>query len=185
MYPTLCCVVVLAAAQDTCPTEWFTSQFTIVSDRVVDATLGESLLDDRSGSFFREVLRFTETEIAQEMQTARQFISTTFGLTFPALDANGEARFENAVLSYYRFPFRQTVTLNRWIATGNTRSRCFNLSNGGIRVTFTGDQPLYGIYGGVNGLNASINSNILYGYYSIDACPQQPILIQYQSGIPG
>ena len=42
MYSTLCCVVVLAAAQDTCPTEWFTSQFTIVSDRVVDATLGES-----------------------------------------------------------------------------------------------------------------------------------------------
>lgn len=185
MYSTLCCVVVLAAAQDTCPTQWFTSQFTIVSDRVVDATLGDSLLDDRNGSFFREVLMFTETEIAQEMQTAREFISTTFGLTFPALDANGEARFENAVLSYYRFPFRQTVTLNRWIATGDTQSRCFNLFNGGIRVTFTGDQPLYGTYGGVNGLNASINSNILYGYYSIDACPQQPILIQYQSQIPG
>ena len=42
------------------------------------------------------------------------------GADLCALDANGEARFENAVLSYYRFPFRQTVTLNRWIATGNT-----------------------------------------------------------------
>ena len=55
------------------------------------------------------------------MQTARGFISTRFGLTFPALDANGEAHFENAVLSYYRFPFRQTVTLNRWIATGQIK----------------------------------------------------------------
>ena len=55
------------------------------------------------------------------MQTAREFISTRFGLTFPALDANQEPHFENPVLSYYRFPFRQTVTLNRWIATGQIK----------------------------------------------------------------
>ena len=59
MYSTLCCVVVLAAAQDTCSTQWFTSQITTLSDQVVDATLGESLLDDRNRSFFSEVLKFT------------------------------------------------------------------------------------------------------------------------------
>ena len=31
------------------------------------------------------------------------------------MDANREARFEN-VLSFYRFPFHQTVTLNHWLA---------------------------------------------------------------------
>ena len=31
----------------------------LLSDQVVDATLGESLLDDRNRSFFREVLKFT------------------------------------------------------------------------------------------------------------------------------
>ena len=30
-----------------------------------------------------------------------------------------------------------------------------------------------------------MGEDILWGYYSINACPQQPILIQYESTVPG
>lgn len=175
----------LAAAQNDCPSEWLTAQFSIVSDRVLSASLGTNLLNDPTGSYFRDFLRFSESQIALEIETFREFFNVSFGLPFPELDMNGEARFENAILSYFRVPFSQTITVNTWITTGNVRNRCFNAFNGGVRVTFTGDQLLRGTYGGPTGINVTAGDDLIYGYYRIDARPQQPILIQYQSNTPG
>ena len=36
------------------------------------------------------------------------------------------------------------VTAKNWIQNGNTYSRCYQMYNGGIRVTFPDDQTLYG-----------------------------------------
>ena len=40
-------------------------------------------------------------QLASEVQTARDYFNTRFGLNFPELDANGRAQFENATMSYF------------------------------------------------------------------------------------
>ena len=187
MYTVLCSMFALSTAQNTCPTSWFTAEFTIVSDRVISAATGEGLIDDPNGTYFREVLGFSESRIAAELRTVRNHFNTTFGLDFPDLDKNGEAHFESATMSYFRVPFTHFVTNNRWIANGNTRSRCIDTLNGGLRVTFAAGstQVLRGTYGGDAGLTVTRGEDLLWGYYSINACPQQPILIQYESTVPG
>ena len=185
MYSLFASVFVLAASQSTCPTDWFTAEFTIVADRVLPIAQGESLLDDRNGSYFTEVLGFSASRIASEVEAARAHFNTRFGLQFPELDENNEAHFQNATLSYFRVPFAHFVSVNRWIATGNTRTRCINAFNGGLRVQFAGSQIVHGTYGGVSGRTVLQNEDVVYGYYSINACPQQPILIQYESNYPG
>ena len=132
MYSVFASVFVLAASQSTCPTDWFTAEFTIVTDRVLNAADGEAVLEDRSGSYFTEVLGFSASRIAAEVEAAQAHFNTRFGLQFPELDENNEARFQNATLSYFRVPFAHFVSVNRWIATGNTRSWCIDAFNGGL-----------------------------------------------------
>ena len=64
---------------------------------------------------------------------------------------------------------------------GNTRSRCIQAFNGGLQVTFTDTQILSGTYGGATGRTIPVGESLLYVYYRVDACPQQPILIRYES----
>ena len=64
---------------------------------------------------------------------------------------------------------------------GNTRSRCIQAFNGGLQVTFTDTQILSGTYGGATGRTIPVGESLLYGYYRVDACPQRPILIRYES----
>ena len=181
MYSVLCSMFVLAAPQDTCPTEWFTAEFTVVNNQLVDASAGAGQLADTNGSFFRNVLGFTASQLAAEVQRTRDYFNTRFGLNFPELDASGQAQFENATLSYFQIPFTHYVTINRWIVTGDTRSRCIEAFNGGLQVTFSATQILRGTYGGTTGRTIPAGESLLYGYYRIDTCPQQPLLIQYES----
>ena len=48
-----------------------------------------------------------------------------------------------------------------------------------LAVTFTGDQILYGSYGGTEGKPAGIGTMLLNGVFSIDSCQQSPIIIHY------
>ena len=77
MYPLLASVFVLAASQSTCPSDWL-----IVADRVLSAAGGEALLDDRNGSYFTKVLGFSASRIATEVEAARAYFNTRFGLQF-------------------------------------------------------------------------------------------------------
>ena len=156
-----------------------------MADRVLPIADGEALLDDRSGSYFTEVLGFSASRIASEVEAARAHFNTRFGLQFPELDEGNEAHFQNATLSYFRVPFTHYVTVNRWIANGKTRSRCIDAFNGGLRVQFSGPQTVRGTYGGAAGRTVFPREDLVYGYYSINACPQQPVLIQYESNYPG
>ena len=85
-----------------------------------------------------------------------------FGLNFPELDANGQARFENANMSYFQVPFTHYVTVNHWIVTGNTRSRCIEDFNGGLQVIFSDTQILRGTYGGVTGSTIPAGESLLH-----------------------
>ena len=180
MCTVLSSVFVLAAAQNTCPTDWFTAEFTIVNNQLLNASLVAGQIADTNGSYFRNVLGFTAAELASEVQRTRDYFNTRFGLNFPELDTNGQAQFENATLSFFQLPFIHYVTVNRWIVNGNTRSRCIEAFNGGLQVTFSDTQILRGTYGGETGRTISAGDSLVTGYYRVDACPQQPILIRYE-----
>ena len=58
------------------------------------------------------------------------------------------------------------------------------MSFGGIRVTFTGNQTLYGSYGGADGKPASITDSLYAGAFKIDVCEQSPVIILYRTATP-
>ena len=182
----LTCAVFVAllaiAAAQTCPSPWFDAHFVVLAD--VTPTTREF---DPNLTFFREVLRFTEQEIEQQTQNAIQFYNTTFGLDFSQSQPNaqGERFYQNATFFPARTPLALSVSLSRWILNGNTRSRCFNFIEGGYWVYFTaGPQMLHGSYGGEQGTLITSPAELHFGFYSIDACAQQPIVMQYQSRTP-
>ena len=180
------CAVFLAllgiAAAQTCPSPWFDAHFVVLADAVITTRALDTNL-----TYFREVLRFTEQEIEQHTQNAIQFFNTTYGLDFSQSQPNaqGERFYQNATFFPARLPLTVTVSSNRWILTGDTRSRCVDFLEGGYWVYFTaGPQMLHGTYGGEQGSLITAPGEVRYGFYHINACPQQPIVMQYQSLTP-
>ena len=168
-----------------CPVEWFTAEFSLIADRTVPATTREAQFDTNL-TFFRDVLKFTPAEIESATQNAIEFFISRYGLDFSTsqLDALGQRHFQNATMFPLQAPVPFIATYNRWLATGSTKSECFRTTLGGYTVFFTGEQMLHGSYGGENGLPAVRLDSIAYNYYSIELCPQQPLVIQLQSTIP-
>ena len=145
---------------------------------------------DSELSYFRETLRFSEEEIEQATQDAIDFYNERYGLDFSGPpDERNVRQFENSTL----VPFRVAneveffVTYNRWIVSGNTRSRCFRMFEGGYFVGSTEpkQQMLHGTYGGEQGIPVTYpDDSIIWGYYSIETCPQEPLVIQWNHQTP-
>ena len=76
------------------------------------------------------------------------------------------------------------VNENFWIRTGNTHSSCYQIRDGGLRVTFLADQMLHGSYGGTEGKPVGPSEILFYGFFNIDVCQQSPVIIQYQTSVP-
>ena len=175
--------MVYSASTQSCS---FDAAFTIIDDRVEPASRVNEFPDPQM-SFFRDVLRFTEAETQQVVEAAIQHFNTQFGLDFSNIEPNdANQRFlGNARLQSIMAPFNFTVIANRWIVTGNRRSRCFQLRSGQLRVDFNDTTMLHGLYGGVDGRQVNAGDRLVYGYHAIfDTCPQQPILIQTRTDIP-
>ena len=176
-------ILVHGASTQTCS---FDAAFTIIGDQVVPASrLNE--FPDPEMSFFRGILRFTEGETQQVVEAAIQHYNTQFGLDFSNIQpTNANQRFlGNATFQSIMAPFNFTAITNRWLLTGNRRSRCFEVASGQLQVTFNDTTMLHGLYGGVDGRQVNAGDFLVYGYLAIfDACPQQPILIQTQTDIP-
>ena len=184
-------LVITSAAAQSCPANQIASDAQIVQygERVVSAsTFGLAAAgSDTNLTFFREVLEFSDDEIQQETQNALQFFSERFGLEFSLTQANelGQRFFQNATLQPVRRPNQINAILNRWILTGNTRSKCFRSDIGGFLVTFSGEQILKGTYGGEEGIDIPNDRILAYEYLSIAASPPcEPIVIQRRSPIP-
>ena len=80
--------------------------------------------------------------------------------------------------------FVTVVTDNRWIRSGIVHSTCYSMRVGGFYVTFSGEQILYGNYGGAEGKPTELVDRVIYGFYNIDSCKQSPIIIQFQTVAP-
>lgn len=147
------------------------------------------IVDDPELTFFTTVLQFREAAIQHVIGDALKFFNDSYGLDFSDSIPNEqkERLFQNAKMSPFIFPpgkFNYFVTDNNWIRNGHTSSSCYALVDGGFQVTFSGQQVLYGSYGGDEGKAVGTESLVVYGFYKMDRCKQSPVIIQYQTGAP-
>ena len=193
MFASLFSILITNAAAQSCPANQITSDAQIIlydqSVVPVNSTFRLSANPfDTNLTFFSEVLGYSDEEIQQETQNALQFFSERFGLQFSLSQPNelGLRFFQNATLQPVRFQVPIIyATFNRWLLTGNTRSKCFLVRTGGFFVSFSGDQILKGTYGGEEGIDTPSNTNLAYLYSSILVPPPcEPIVIQLRSSRP-
>ena len=179
-------VLVTNAVAQFCPANFNPeAEIVLCSDRMFSSEVLQASLVDTNLTFFREVLGFDDAEIEQETQNALQFFIERFGLDFSQSEPNeqGIRFFENATLQPFRQPRGTFATFNRWLLTGNTRSRCFIATIGGYFVTFIGEQTLRGTYGG-EGIQVTSNRLLSHDRLSISIPGRDPILIQRRTPIP-
>ena len=191
MFASLFCILAITnLGAQSCPANQIASdaQILLFSDDVLPLPtfrLPAGNLDTNL-TFFSEVLGYSDEEIQQKIQNALQFFSERFGLEFSLTQSNelGLRFFQNATLQPIRRNPRIKAILNRWILTGNTRSKCFRTDIGGFLVTFSGEQILKGTYGGEEGIDVPNDRILSYEFVSISVPPCEPIVIQRQSPIP-
>ena len=180
-------VCVTNAAAQSCPATLNSeAQMVFFSDRVFTSETLQAALVDTNLTFFREVLGFDDAQIQQETQNAFQFFNERFGLDFSQSEPNelGIRFFENATFQPNRQPSGIFATFNRWLLTGNTRSRCFVAAIGGYFVNFIGEQTLRGTYGGEEGTQVTSNRVLFYNYISISIPGRDPVVIQLMTPRP-
>ena len=173
------------ARSSNCPTaQWFPAAFVGIVDKVVSTPV----ILDSSFSFFRNVMLFTEEEIAQVEKDAIQFYNTRFGLDFSQSEPDewGQRFYQNATFYPARMSpeVQYVITFNHWIVSGNTRSVCFESTIGNFRVTFRDQQILHGTYGGEKGIPVATTDALGYGYYNFPVCPQEPLVVQVSTATP-
>jgi len=183
-------VVITTAAAQSCPANQIASDAQIIIHSDTEVPTSALRLPggnpDPNLTFFSEVLGYSDDEIQQEVQNALQFFSERFGLDFSLTQPNeqGMRFFQNATLQPIRRVDQVNAILNRWILTGNTRSKCFRFQFGGFLVTFSGEQILKGTYGGEEGIDVPNGRTLSYEYMSISVPPCEPIVIQRQTPVP-
>ena len=175
------------ARSSNCPTpEWFVAEFVCIADKIISSS--QISIHDSSLSFFRDVMLFTEEEIAQVEEDAIQFFDTRFGLNFSQSkpDEHGQRFYQNATFLPTRFTpeVQYVATFNRWIVSGNTRSVCFENRAGSFSVRFSDQQILHGTYGGEEGIPVASTDSVVYGFFNIPVCPQEPLVIQFSTATP-
>ena len=164
----------------------FQASFLAVIEETLDAQ-DAFFQADHDFTFFTEIMKFRDANIQHTINDAMTFFKESYGLDFSVSppDENNQYFYENAVM----FPFRLVnvdylVTLSNWIETGNSRSNCYLIREGGFTVSFTGPQTLHGTYGGDSGKGVGEPDGLFYGYYNIDVCHQSPVIIQFQTASP-
>ena len=180
-------VAAVAASPRTCPSEQFTAVFTSIIDQTIDNRTSV-ITQDPEFSFFKKVLNLRENAIQHIFEDAIYFFNATYGLDFSASPPNEEnERFiKDAVMRPFVFfdNLDYYVSVNNWIRTGNTRSNCYRVQEGGIDVSFSSDRTLYGTYGGAEGKPVGVGDLLIYGFFRINVCEQSPVIIQCQSSTP-
>ena len=175
----------LAVCSQTCPLEHFPAIFTGTVEASSPST---GPVDDPELSFFKTYLGFKDSDIQHTIDDAIQFFNNTFGLDFSNSPPNekNERFLQNAKMNPFMISpdIDYIVTDSHWIRTGNTRSSCYLIHDGGFQVTFSGENTLHGSYGGAEGKPVGAANLVAYGFYHIDVCKQSPVIIQFQSSTP-
>ena len=137
----------IAYGQEDCPQG---AEFIISFDSVVSVAEFRQNIPDPNLTFFRNVLKFSEQEIQTATQSAIEYFNTTFGLDFSESEPNQQSQqiYQNASFSVQ---YTATTKANRWLMSGSTKSKCFDVHFGWFGVSFLNEQVLHGTYGGSEG----------------------------------
>ena len=169
------------------PNDWFTAQIVSLADQVIPISLITET-PDVNHRFFKDVMHFTDKEIEDATEDAMNFFSTKYGLDFSDQqpDKLGQRFLGDATFFAYEFnpEIQYTITFSSWLISGGTRSTCFENHDGGFIVSFSAETMLYGTYGGVEGKPIQPGELLVWGFYNIAVCPQQPIVVHFESGTP-
>ena len=177
----------LAVVSQTCPSDHFSAAFIATADEILDNPVLRVV--DSELTFFKIIMKFCEEEIQHVTDDAIRFFNDEYGLDFSNSIPNAQNQrvFQNATMEPYFLPpdkVNIVVTDNHWIQSGSTYSTCYSMFVGGFYVTFSGEQILYGNYGGPEGRPTELVDRVMYGYYIIDTCEQSPVIIQFQTVAP-
>ena len=179
--------VITATCTGTCTAPWFKAAFMIIADG--EGSPGDFRSSDPDYRFLKDVMKFTNEEITKVENEAIDFFKTRFGIDFSQIKPiqgttlrviPGVATMD----TYYTNHVNISVTYNRWIATGSTKSTCYDLHEGGYLVTIIDNVLLNGTYGGESGIAVSRRDELEFGYFNFVVCPQQPIILKLQSNTP-
>ena len=173
-----------------CPaTKKLTAEFALIADAIAPESV--TTFSSTTGlPFLRNIMLFTEEEIARVTQDAIEFFNTRFGLDFSqaAPDENGQRILADIGAMFTIWEFSPKVNyrliVNNWATTGSKLSFCFDNRGGGFGVTFKKPLTLNGIYGGEDGKPVVPGDFVLYGFYNIPVHPQSPLIIRYMSNSP-
>ena len=155
--------------------------------QVTDTTFPIGSIVDADLVFFRETLRFTEEEIDREREAAIDFFNQRFGLDYSKIEPDelGQRVLGNTTFRPVYFPYNATLVHNQWLLNGKSRTKCYQLGDGGFQANFDGEVRLFGEYGGEEGRTASQGESVLYGRdYLYDACSHTGIIFQTESITP-
>ena len=176
----------LVVSSQACPPGHFSAVFVSSIDQTVEDL--NIHIEDPNLSFFKEILHLQEEEIHHVFEDAINFFNYTFGLDFSHSPPDEEHRRYLEIAKMFPAVVRKDINLiataNSWIRNGNTRSRCYRIYTGSVSVTLLNYTILHGRYGGDEGKPAGPSEQLLYGFSSIDACEQSPILIHYRCPTP-
>ena len=177
----------LAVVSQTCPSDHFSGVFIATADAILDDPILRDV--DSELTFFKTIMKFREDEIQHVTDDAIRFFNDEYGLDFSNSIPNDKYQrvFQNATMEPYFLPpdeMNFIVTDNHWIRSGITSSNCYSMRIGGFYVTFSGEQILYGNYGGPEGRPTELVDRVVYGFYNIDACKQSPVIVQFQTVAP-
>ena len=178
--------LVVSSSSQACPPRHFSA--VIVGS--IDQTVEDPNVFDEDPKlyFFKEVLHFREEEIHRVFEDAINFFNYTYGLDFSGSPPDEEYHryLDNAMMfpAVLQKDVNFIATANNWIRNGNTRSRCYRIYAGSVTVTLLNDTTLHGRYGGDTGKPAGPSERLIYGFHSIDACEQSPVVIHYRCHTP-
>ena len=180
-------VACLTVSCQTCPADYFKASFLATLDMYLEEGV-TPYIPDPELKFFKDVIKFRDSDIQHVTYDAITFFNDSFGLDFSNSIPNDQNEYfiENAKMSPFTVKPEtpQLITINSWIRTGSTRSNCYNLRDGVFTVSFSDNVTLHGSYGGPAGKPADPTTYIFYGFYHIDVCHQSPVIIQFQSATP-
>lgn len=168
------------------------NNFDVEFPSIVNNVLPESepLFFTNITNFFRNIVKFNDTQIQQETDNAISLIKSRYGVDFSTVapDANGTRFLASINASLFPCELNPAlgyrISFNKWMVDRTCGSYCVENRDGGFIVIFGSDTVLHGTYGGVAGLPVKANERILYGINYIPVCPQSPLIIRYLSATP-
>lgn len=165
----------------------FDAVVTVVGDHIVAASQVSPPDIDTDHTFFSEIMKFCDEEKDKVTKDAIEFFSITHGLDFSKFEpeGRGQRQYQNATMYPFRPPLDIFAHFSLWKESDiRAESKWFHIHVGGYVVSFSGEQKLYGRYGGEEGKLVRSGDLLSYQFFNIPIDGQQPVVFRIQTFYP-